>query len=170
MTDPARWLAVEIPEWTALERKERRAIRDFPVLWALFELHATGQNGQHPNATPQRICDAVAGLAEAPALRGEPRQATAHFAGRYFVDGQPTEAWLHLRVEPRFCERVRHGLIAQGADDLEVITALLLVINRLRNNFLHGEKARNGFRDQYENFRHANNVLVKAIGLWPRPH
>ena len=50
--------------------------------------------------------------------------------------------------------------IAGGAD----------MANRLRNNFLHGEKARYGFRGQYDNFRHANNVLVAALELWPRPN
>ena len=169
MTDPAQWLAVEIPEWRELQRRERRAIRDFPILWALFELHATGQNGQDPNATPDRICNAVAALGALPALGREMRMARAHFADRYFAGGHPTQAWPHLRMLPRYHDRVNHGLLAEAADESQVLTALLLVINRLRNNFLHGEKARYGFRDQYMNFRHANNVLVAAIQLWPRP-
>ncbi len=168
MTDTARWLTAEIREWAELERKEKRVIRDFPVLWALFELHATGQNGQRPNADPAQICDAVAHLAEPPALRGELGSARAHFADRYFVRGRPTQAWRHLQVAARYRRQVRHGLVAEDANDWEVVTALLLVVNRLRNNFLHGEKARYGFRDQYENFRHANNVLVAALDLWPR--
>lgn len=169
MTDPARWLAVEVPEWTELERREKRAIRDFPVLWALFELHATGQGGRSPNATPERICEAVERLPEPPALRTELSRARDHFANRYFLRGQPTHAWRQLRVRNDLNARIRHGLIDMQADAREVFAALLLVVNRLRNNYLHGEKARYGFRDQYENFRHANNVLVAAIDTWPRP-
>ena len=168
MTDPARWLYSHVPEWSELEMRERRAIRDFPVLWALFELHATGQNGQRPNATPQRICAAVAQLAEPPVVLGELGSARIHFAERYFANGLPTPAWQSLNMNDEFAHRVRNGLVDQGADDSEVLVALLLVINRLRNNFLHGEKARYGFRDQYANFRHSNNVLMTAIELWPR--
>lgn len=168
MTDPARWLSAEIPEWAELDRKEKRAIRDFPVLWALFELEVTGRNGQRPNASPGRICDEVALLPALSELAGETRRARAHFAGRYFVNGRPAPAWHQLRVHDDFQDRVRVGLTGT-ADDRQVLTALLLVVNRLRNNFLHGEKARYGFRDQYANFRHANNVLIAAIDLWRKP-
>lgn len=170
MTDPARWLSAEIPEWRELDRREKRSIRDLPVLWALFELHATGQNGRDPNASPDQICNAVAQLAAPPELSRELRSARAHFAYRYFADGHPTQAWHHLRIIRRFHDQVSHGLLAEDADERQVFTALLLVVNRLRNNFLHGEKARYGFRGQYENFRHANNVLVAALELWPRPN
>lgn len=169
MTDPARWLLAEIPEWRELSRREKRSIRDFPILWALFELHSTGQNGQAPNATPDRICIAVTQFEGPIRLGQEMRAARNHFAARYFAEGYPTPAWAHLKVIQRFQDRVRHGLLTNGANNRQVLIALLLVVNRLRNNFLHGEKARYGFRDQYENFRHANNVLMAAIELWPRP-
>lgn len=169
MTDPARWLSAEVPEWTELNRREKCAIRDFPVLWALFELHATGQGAQRPNANPDNICLAVERLAEPPALGPELSSAREHFASRYFCEGRPTHAWRQLRIRDDIEARVTQGLTDRHANTREVFAALLLVVNRLRNNYLHGEKARYGFRDQYENFRHANNVLVAAIGTWPRP-
>jgi len=169
MTDPARWLSAEIPGWREPDRREKRSIRDLPILWALFELHATGQNGQDPNATPERICSTVTQLVEPIQLSGEMKNAKAYFAGRYFADGYSTPAWEHLRMKRRFHDQVRLGLVTDGAGERQVLLALLLVVNRLRNNFLHGEKARYAFRGQYENFRHANNVLVAAIELWPRP-
>ena len=132
MTDPARWLSAEIPEWNELGRREKRSIRDSPILRALFELHATGQNGQRSNADPEQICNAVAQLAKPPALRRELISARAHFADRYFVDGHPTQAWRHLRVISRFHERVRRGLLVEDADKWQVLTALLSVVNRLR--------------------------------------
>lgn len=169
MSDPGKWLQANVPEWPQLEIKERRAIRDFPVLWALFELHATGQNGQRPDATPQRICDAVAQLAAPPAILRELASARLHFSRRYFANGHPTQAWQFLNVNGHYAGRVQTGLAVQGAESRQVLVALLLVINRLRNNYLHGEKARYGFHDQYLNFRHANNVLMEVINLWPRP-
>lgn len=169
MSDPSKWLQTNVPEWLQLEIKERRVIRDFPILWALFELHATGQNGQRPDASPPRICEAVEQLVAPPAVQGELASARLHFAERYFLNGNPTYAWHVLNVGGQYAVRVQTGLTAEDADNHQVLVALLLVINRLRNNYLHGEKARYGFQDQYLNFRHANNVLMKVINLWPRP-
>ena len=169
MSDPGKWLQANVPEWPQLEIKERRAIRDFPILWALFELHATGQNGQRPNANPRRICESVAHLVALPAILGQLESARLHFAGRYFLNGHPTQAWHVLNVDGQYTVRVQTGLTAQNADNRQVLVALLLVINRLRNNYLHGEKPRYGFHDQYLNLGHANNVLMEVINLWPRP-
>ena len=82
MTDPARWLINEVPGWRQLEIRERKAIRDFPVLWSLFELHATG-NGRRPNASPRRISTAVEELPEVPNSAVIDRART-YFADRYF--------------------------------------------------------------------------------------
>ena len=159
---------------TYLNGPNLKSKRDGPFaisrfLWALFELHATGQNGQRPDATPQRICDAVAQLVAPPAILRELASARLHFSRRYFANGHPTQAWQFLNVNGHYAGRVQTGLAVQDADSRQVLVALLLVINRLRNNYLHGEKARYGFHDQYLNFRHANNVLMEVINLWPRP-
>lgn len=167
MTDIARWLLNEIPGWRELEPHERRAIRDFPVLWSFFELYATG-NGRRPNATPPRICAAVEELRVVPEAAVINRAKT-YFANRYFLGPDPQIAWNSLRIGGDYVERVRHGLLNEDADGRARLLALLLVINRLRNNYLHGEKAAYGFGDQYHNFRQANNVLMFAIKLWERP-
>lgn len=53
-----------------------------------------------------------------------------------------------------------------GAD---VLKALLLIILRLRNNLFHGVKWQYFLQDQFENFSHANGVLMPAIGLAVSP-
>jgi len=166
MPDPAHWLLKKVPGWRELERRERKAIRDFPVLWSFFELH-TAEIGRHPNATPSRICNAVTELAAVPDTPVINR-ARAYFASRYFEDHSGETAWSSLRVGEDYVGRVRYGLLDEAADRRSRLLALLLVINRLRNNYLHGEKAAYGFSDQYCNFRHANDVLMFAIELWTR--
>ena len=168
MSEPSRWLNENIAGWRALTVQEKKAIRDFPVLWSLFELHATGQGEQKPNADPPAICRAVAGLPplqEITALL----DARIHFSARYFHAGQSTYAWSALRVSTAFQDRVKFGLLVEGASPNEVFLALLLIINRLRNNYLHGEKAAYGFYGQLENFHHANRTLIEAIQLWLDP-
>lgn len=165
MPDPARWLNEHLQDWSDLPNKEKRAIRDFPVLWAVFELRATGRYGNRPDANPNRICEAVAELDQLPDQQQliPPRE---HFSKRYFHDQEPTPAWVHLEVGNGFADAVKTGLIDHDADIRSIFLALLLVTNRLRNNYLHGAKAQYGFLGQYENFRHANNILMIANKLW----
>ena len=50
-------------------------------------------------------------------------------------------------------------------DPDKVLKALLIIVFRLRNNFLHGEKWDYGFQGQLANFRHANDVLMFALDM-----
>jgi len=97
------------------------------------------------------------------------QQAKTYFSNRYFHAGNPTCAFDQLRVHQDFQARVRDALLDENADACVVLIGLLLVVNRLRNNFLHGEKAAYAFADQLDNFRHANAVLMSAIPLWDGP-
>lgn len=168
MADPARWLNENFAGWNNLTVHEKRAIRDFPVLWSFFELRATGRNGQRPDASPRRICQAVEGL-ETELNSVVFQQAKVYFSNRYFHEGNPTHAYHQLRVHQDFQDRVRAALLHDNVDARVVLIGLLLVVNRLRNNFLHGEKAAYAFADQLDNFRHANAVLMSAIPLWDEP-
>ncbi len=80
-----------------------------------------------------------------------------------------TYAFDQLRVQQGFQNRVGAALLDVDADADVVLIGLLLVANRLRNNFLHGEKAAYAFSDQLDNFRYANAVLMSAIPLWDEP-
>ncbi len=168
MPDPARWLNDNIPGWRDLQNKEKKAIRDFAVLWSFFELNATSRYGR-PNANPQNIVRAVDDLEQVPDL-DRIDVARAFFAGRY-IDGDGfSEPWYHLYVLDAFAVRVRSGLISEGRTSRGTFLALLLITNRLRNNFMHGEKARYDFAGQYDNFTQANSILMYALELWPNPH
>jgi hypothetical protein len=168
MADPSRWLNENFVGWNSLTTQEKKAIRDFPVIWSIFELRATGQNGARPNATPQQICNAVENL-EADLDLGALQQARDHFSGRYFNEGNPTSAYSQLRVHQAYQADVEAALLDGNAQAQTVFLGLLLVANRLRNNFLHGEKAAYSFANQLENLKHANNVLIYAIPLWGEP-
>ncbi|MFY0597902.1 MAG: hypothetical protein JXQ85_15835 [Cognatishimia sp.] len=165
IADPGRWLNDNFAGWQNLTPHEKKAIRDFPVLWSLFELRATGQFGQRPNATPMRICNAVEELQADLDLEALQRTRN-YFSDRYFQEGNPTNAFHQLRVPNDFQGRVRTALLEGNADARAILLGLLLIVNRLRNNFLHGEKAAYAFADQLANFRHANNVLMYAVPLW----
>ncbi len=167
MPDPARWLNDKISGWRNLQRKEKKAIRDFAVLWSFFELNSTWQYGR-PNANPRNIARAV-GDQERELNLDRFDAARAHFADRYIDGNGYTQHWYHLRVGDDYVERVRNGLVGENRTNRNTFLAVLLIANRLRNNFLHGEKARYDFAGQYDNFTQANDVLMYAIELWPNP-
>jgi len=89
------------------------------------------------------------------------RPAIEYFTGRYFDGSDLTEAFhgLHLRSNDRR-ELVENVLRGKSSDDAEILSAVLIIIYRLRNNLFHGVKWSYGIKDQLENFRNANAVLV----------
>lgn len=167
MPDPARWLNANIPGWGSLQRVEKKAIRDFAVLWSFFELNSTWRYGR-PNASPGNIIRAVQDLEQDPNIDRLDSVRT-YFAERYIDGDGYTEHWHHLRINDQHVAITRAGLIGENRTSRDTILALLLVVNRLRNNFLHGEKARYNFLGQYDNFAQANMLLMYALELWPNP-
>lgn len=168
MPDPARWLNANIPGWRDLQAAEKKAIRDFAILWSFFEFNSTWQYGR-PNASPPNIARAIGDLTQEPDVN-RIELVRAHFAARYINGDHYTHHWNHLRMSARYADRTRMGLVGATRTSRDTLLALLLVANRLRNNYLHGEKAQYNFAGQFENFTHANTLLVYALELWPNPH
>jgi hypothetical protein len=52
-------------------------------------------------------------------------------------------------------ERVIRG---QSSGDAEIVSAVLIIVLRLRNNLFHGVKWSYGIKGQLENFRNANII------------
>lgn len=172
MANVGRWLNENNADWAQLTTSEKREIRDFPILWAYFELRAT--NRQAGNDT---IIEAVGLLRD----YSEPQSvsaATAYFTARYLGQGEARarrEA-LNLNhlartiVDPFLNGEYEGEGEGEGEEQrlaLLRLKACLLIIYRLRNNFLHGEKAVYGYSGQLENFRVSNRVLMSVIPLWP---
>jgi hypothetical protein len=160
MPDPSRWLNDRFEGWRRLTPSEKKAVRDFPVLWAHFELYAT-----NARASPVRIINAVNNLLEVPNLPAV-TAANNYFADRYFDDGHQTDHYRHLRLSDITQQIVHPVLLGHNLGNSEALKSALLITNRFRNNFLHGEKAKYGFYDQLQNFQHANAVLMVSIPLW----
>lgn len=158
---PSKWLGMHAPGYAALARAEKLAIRDFALLWSFFEeswLANYGNVRAIVAAVDQRVTNTISIAPLLPALN--------HFQGRYYVGGRFTQSFSGLRFQPSdqrsLVESVLSGALT---DNQSVIKALLIIVFRLRNNFLHGEKWAYGFQDQLLNFKHANDVLMKVMSL-----
>lgn len=59
-------------------------------------------------------------------------------------------------------------LKGETTDVADVAAVLLIIVYRFRNHLLHGLKWAYEIRGQFENFTHANAVLMRAIELQER--
>jgi hypothetical protein len=160
MTEPIDWLRTT-QGLDALEPKEINAIRDFTLLWGLFEGRAMDTEGSQP-----KLVAAVDRMPVPQPLLPEMAEAIAFWRNRYWELGEPTPAFtaLNFRLNP-YRALVIEVLSGARDGDADVLKALLLIILRLRNNLFHGVKWQYLLYDQFENFTHANAVLMPAIEL-----
>ena len=154
------WLEIHAPGYDRLSHEERTEIKDFALLWSLFESRVLNEN-----ASTVRILDAVTLLRTQNRLNIDPFAAPiAYFFARYY-DGEnftPYFAGLQLRNNDQ-PELVKQVLSKQVVDDASTLATLLIIIYRLRNNLLHGHKWSYEIRGQRPNFENANAVLMAYI-------
>jgi hypothetical protein len=158
--DASAWLAKTAPG--SLNEQERGAIKDFTLLWSLYE-GTILNNSANANA----IIRTVRSLKNDGKLSMEPlRPAIKHFLDRYYDGIDLTHHFYHLHLRsndhPDLVERV---VRRQSSDDVEILSALLIMVFRLRNNLFHGIKWSYEIQGQLENFRNANNLLMTVMEM-----
>jgi len=160
--DPTAWLNGNVPGFAELQVEELEAIRHFTLLWTVFESRCCNEK-----ASAKAIHELVGRWAAEGRLDDALfAESLAYFRDRYFHDGAPTHhyGFLHLRRndKPDLVEAVLRGA---DNDPVNCITAVLIVVYRLRNNLFHGMKWAYGIRGQQSNFEQANRVLMNAMLL-----
>jgi hypothetical protein len=135
---------------------------EFSLLWSLFEGEVLNYN-----ANANVIREAVerwnkAGLisVETFAVEG------GYFTARYYVDGKFTYRFDHLNLKQSpntHC--VWDFLSGRDVTPLNVVSAILIIVYRYRNNLFHGEKWAYELKGQQDNFTHANAILMRAVEL-----
>ena len=159
------WLQDKAPGFRELQADEQTAIMQFSLLWSLFEARALNTHGS------ARAIVAVTRLWAEQSLLKEKSFAReiAYFQNRYYRDGAFTHHFHNLHLgrsdQQALVERV---LKNDTPDSAEVAAAALIIVYRFRNNRFHGVKWAYEIRGQFENFTHANAVLMQAIELHER--
>lgn len=146
-----------------LEDSEFDAIRDFTLLWGLFEGRAMGMRGSQ-----NEVVTAVGRMALPNPLPEAFIAALAFWRGRYLENGAPNASFAALHFAANHHRVDTLNVLGGGSDDpVEVTKALLQIAMRLRNNLFHGAKWQYRLHDQLHNFTHANAVLMAATDLSP---
>ncbi len=157
---PIDWLCAKAPGFSDLSENERAAIMHFSLLWSFFEAEAL-----HTNASAKSILALVHEWASTGRLNIAPFAASlAYFRDRYFNQGTFTEHFRGLNLRghdsPYLVGAVLKG---ENTNDVDAVSALLIVIFRIRNNLFHGVKWSYGIRGQLDNFTNANTALMAAL-------
>jgi hypothetical protein len=128
------WLQTNVPGWEALNEDEKCALRDFPILWSYFEGWVT-----HPHtANAQSIETAIDEISEVSFSDiVATDRAFEHYKQRFFPDGLEAELFGKIGLNGIWGAFVRGTLLDEDPKAPQRAKAVLMIINRLRNNFLH---------------------------------
>lgn len=156
------WFNLNAPGYEDLNQEEKDAITHFSLLWSLFEAQVL-----NTSASANSIETKINSWNEANRLNApEFEQFKNYFVQRYIENGVPNYRYDHLHLrngdKPNLVSAVLKG---EESSIACVLTAMLIIVLRYRNNFFHGIKWAYQFKDQLDNFNTANNLLMKVVEI-----
>lgn len=165
MSPAHQWLMANAYGYADLTPPEVAAINEFCLLWSFFEEWVLENDANIP-AIKRKTDEAKRRTGEIDLTHFE--APIAFFKDRYFEGGRPTQYFDGLRFQGKNGGRaeVEAVLTEKERGTGEVLTVLLIIVYRLRNNLLHGEKWSYRFKDQFGNFTNANIVLMRAMDVF----
>lgn len=149
-----------------LPEMELQEIMHFSILWSFFEAKVLDMK-----ASSDKIKETVITWKELGQLDLETSSNLLknldYFKGRYFrSDGTPTEHFERFEFrsskEKGFIEKILKGRQTNLEDS---VSALLIIAYRFRNNLFHGNKWKFELRDQFDNFKILNSILISALEI-----
>jgi hypothetical protein len=166
--DPTEWLNKTVPSFCSLSASERAAIKDFAVLWTIYEGRVLDTRGDVDKIkyTTKKLKSQGRLSLDNPL-----RFAIRDFTRRYFDGFELTSAFHDLLLSSKDCPYVENVLRDNTNDEVAILSAILIIIYRLRNNFFHGTKWSYEAIDQFDNFHNANKILMAVVDMRLRdPH
>ena len=156
------WLNLNAPGFRDLSPEEKNAIMHFSLLWSLFEAQVL-----NTSASANSIEEKINTWNEAGKLNPDDfENFKSYFIQRYIENGETNNRFEHLHLrngdKPNLVKAVLKG---EDNNIISVVTALLIIVLRYRNNFFHGIKWAYQFNDQLDNSNTANNLLMKVVEI-----
>ena len=159
------WLAQQQDGFGDLPDEETRSMMEFSLLWAFFEA-----NHLNSNASSRTIAQFSETLGQRDAIDLEPlKEALAYWRSRYVQKDEFTRHFDYLYLRPGDnVDIVRSVLRGEDESPLAVLTCLLTLIYRYRNNLFHGLKWAYGLKGQLGNFANGSEVLMAVSEMAKR--
>jgi hypothetical protein len=156
------WLNKNIPGYDLLSAEEKESIKHFSMLWSFFENYVLDTMA-NANRIQQKMTEwENDGRLDINNFLDHKN----YFVHRYTENSALNHRFQHLHLRnndnPQLVQDV---LLGNVTDTPSIITAILIIVLRYRNNFFHGLKWEYGFQEQLQNFNQANFLLTKIIEL-----
>lgn len=164
-----QWLTQHQLGYASLDKDDRTAIREFALLWAIFESQTLF--GDSRIDAMFNYVDEIARIAEA----DERKLLTAPFIPHLtyfrdqFVDADRSltnDAFEALSFgDERQKDFVRHALVKLNEETPELVKALLIIVHQLRNRLFKGLRGSRSSEKQRDDLYHASKILMKAVDM-----
>lgn len=153
------WLKGKDSNFATLQDEEHIAIMHFTLIWSFFEKQVLSTN-----ASSAKICFTAHQWANDSRLQfGKFESSLEYFRNRYFENNSFTSNFDGLKLRNNDCiPLVKNVINRSNRNPADSVSALLIIVYRLRNNLFHGTKMGNGIKDQADNFRYATQALIAA--------
>ncbi|NOR58799.1 MAG: hypothetical protein GQ474_09785 [Sulfurimonas sp.] len=141
-----------------VDQDSQNAILHFSLLWSLFESKFCNE---YASATSiHRKCEELGETLDVNHFNAF----LIYFKDRYITNNSTNEKFnkLNFRGNDKR-ELVERVLKSETTNIIETISALLIIVYRLRNNLFHGLKWQYNIQGQYSNFDISNQLLIKAL-------
>ncbi|MEP7337055.1 MAG: hypothetical protein ABI977_04875 [Acidobacteriota bacterium] len=158
--DALDWIDQYFAGRAKLNFDQLRPVLCFSLIWNLFETVAC-----HRKADPNSIRQAVDQAVD----RGRLSQVTyvkyvEYFRSRYLHDGNIDHVFAVFILDHERSKAVVRGVLLDEMQDLNnIVYALLLIANRVRNNLFHGNKRLETLHTQTELFHVVNSLLATFL-------
>ena len=150
------WLQEHFSGYKELPKKSKLVFLDFLFLWVFFEYRALNKCGKMSD---------IPEIAENWRKNTDVSEHWNYFRTRYFNGTEFTGhfKYLKLKNDTKETEKFKEILTEGNPSNLDMAKVLLTIIFRYRNNFFHGEKCEFPLKNQVQNFKHANKILMDVI-------
>ncbi len=156
------WLNANAPGYENLNPEEREAITNFSLLWSLFEAQVLNTSASSKSIEAKIKSWSDGGHLKAVEFDGYKN----YFINRYITSGELNNKFDHLHLRKGDNPDLIISVLKGTENDVSsVVSAMLIIVLRYRNNFFHGIKWAYQFKDQLNNFNTANNLLMRVIEI-----
>ena len=138
------------------------SVLHFPRMWNLFE--AVACNKHASNTSIEAVVNAL--HSDDLLSREDFSYYAEYFRNRYLQDGHENERFDQLKFYKNEDKQfVASALMDETKPTNDLVSALLMIVYRYRNNLFHGEKWLYNLHNQSENFQVANQLLARVLEL-----
>jgi len=154
-----KWLDTYAPGFSDLDKEDKKEIMYFSLLWSFFESQVLENS-----ASAENIIEKVNALQDIETF--DISVFLKYFKGRYVENNETNYKFTCLNFRRKDKENlVKNVLLGKSTTKKDILSALLIIVYRFRNNLFHGLKWADQFRDQFSNFKTSNDLLMKYMEI-----